>query len=188
MQTNQNYDNCRMMRSLPWRVSLGSAIASVLLLAQTTWGAILTQWSYNETLQRLDITLDASTLPNSQVLDNPPRIVVDFPDTTVGNIEQQQNYTGVVREVRVSQLQEDVTRVVLELSPQVQLSAQPVRLQRVATSTTAVKWIIHPQIENMGNPTPTPSPEVETNTTPLPPPQTNPVPVIDFGDPLPINQ
>lgn len=167
--------------------------------------ATLSNWRFDAAANQLEITLEAKTTPSYFLLDQPLRIVLDLPNTQLGKVTTQQDYSGAVRQVRVSQFDKNVTRIVLELAPDVALNAgQMVQLQRVAVqSPTGDRWLLRPQIARQASPQPTTSNPLPTTlppaTNPSPSPQqpvvsVPPVPspsvpanqsVIEFGQPLP---
>jgi N-acetylmuramoyl-L-alanine amidase len=178
--------------------------------------AVLSEWRYDPAANQLEVRLQAQTTPQYFVLAQPPRIVLDLPNTLVGKVVTQQNYSGAVRKVRVSQFQPDVTRIVLELSPEVVLAVGQMQLQR-APSGKGDRWLLRPGITAQNTPNlPSTVPPVNggsqqvvvTNVPPsatLPPaivsvppltPSVNPgvspagepysKPVIEFGQPLPM--
>lgn len=104
--------------------------------------ARLTNWRFDPTLNQLEITLDEGTTPRYFLLAQPPRIVLDLPNTQVGMVETQQSYSGSIRQIRVSQFEAGVTRIVLDLSPEVVLAPEQVQLQVESGN----RWILRPLI------------------------------------------
>lgn len=200
----------------PWRyqvssLSLIGIIAIALGTAIPVQAALLAKWRFDSANNQLEFTLQDKTTPRYFLLTQPPRIVLELPNTQMGKVATVQNYAGVVREVRVAQFAENLTRIVLELSPEVALSPAMVQLKEVIPGS-GDRWLLRPLIAR----TPaTPQPSI-TNTT-LPPatinsqqpvfvnvpplssasnqPEASPTKptstplsdVIQFGDPLPIS-
>ncbi|MDX2099548.1 MAG: AMIN domain-containing protein [Leptolyngbyaceae cyanobacterium bins.59] len=111
--------------------------------------AQLTQWQFNPGTNQLEITLAPSVTPRYFLMAQPARIVVDLPNTKLGKIETRQSYNGAVRQIRVSQFQKDTTRMVIELAPDVVLTGEQVKLQKVGN-----RWILRPLIASAAPPTP----------------------------------
>lgn len=201
-------------------------VATLSLIGMTTMFAlkagsipapatVLAEWRYDPAANQLEVTLQEQTTPQYFVLAQPPRIVLDLPNTLVGKVVTQQNYSGAVRKVRVSQFQPEVTRIVLELSPEVVLAVGQMQLQR-APSEKGDRWLLRSGIttQNTSNPPSTvplvnggsqqvvvtnvPSkatlPPAIVSVPPLAPinPGVSPAgepyskPVIEFGQPLPM--
>lgn len=121
-------------------------IAVSVLTKAPAVAAFLTDWRFDPAVNQLDITLQTQTTPRYFLLAEPPRIVIDLPDTQLGGVETQQAYSGSVRQVRVSQFQADITRIVLELSPEVVLSPEQVQLQQVGVTEVGTRWVLRPLI------------------------------------------
>ncbi|WP_199291930.1 AMIN domain-containing protein, partial [Coleofasciculus sp. FACHB-712] len=104
--------------------------------------ARLTNWRFDPALNQLEITLDEGTTPRYFLLAQPSRIVLDLPNTQVGMVETQQSYSGPIRQIRVSQFEAGITRIVLDLAPEVVLSPQQVQLQVEPGN----RWVLRPLI------------------------------------------
>ncbi len=102
--------------------------------------ASLTQWNFDPLVGELHLTVKDGTTPRYFLMANPARIVIDLPDTAVGEISPQGSYTGAVRQIRVSQFQPGLTRIVMELAPDVALAPGQVKLQKV----DAARWTLRP--------------------------------------------
>ena len=118
------------------------AILGIGALELKAIAARLTNWRFDPTLNQLEITLDEGTTPRYFLLAQPPRIVLDLPNTQVGMVETQQSYSGSIRQIRVSQFEAGVTRIVLDLAPEVVLAPEQVQLQVESGN----RWILRPLI------------------------------------------
>ncbi|MEP0768206.1 AMIN domain-containing protein [Coleofasciculus sp. FACHB-SPT36] len=107
--------------------------------------ARLTNWRFDPALNQLEITLDEGTTPRYFLLAQPSRIVLDLPNTQVGTVETQQSYSGPIRQIRVSQFEAGITRIVLDLAPEVVLSPQQVQLQVEPGN----RWVLRPLIADV---------------------------------------
>ncbi len=158
----------------------GLTFAAIALATQAVSAADLTAWNYNPTTQQLEVTAKAGIQPKFFVMAQPARIVLDLPDTEMGAVQPKASFEhGVIRQVRVSQFQPGVTRVVLELAPDVELAPGQAKLE-----TQGDRLILRPLIA--GQPAiatkPTPqsptAPPTPTAGEPAPPPlNRNPAPV-----------
>ena len=129
------------------RLKTLSLVGAIAILGSGTLelkaiAARLTNWRFDPALNQLEITLDEGTTPRYFLLAQPPRIVLDLPNTQVGMVETQQSYSGSIRQIRVSQFEASVTRIVLDLSPEVVLAPQQVQLQQVEPG----HWVLRPLI------------------------------------------
>jgi len=134
-------------------VALG-AIAPSLVAAAPAFGAQLTDWSFNPATQELRVQVPGGTSPNYFILAQPPRIVLDLPNTQVGNVPEVQTYQGAVRQIRVGQFQPSLTRIVIELAPDVVFTSEQVQLQPTANNSQGEQWVLRPLL--VGAPTSSP--------------------------------
>lgn len=111
------------------------------LLVQATQ---VQQWQVDPAAQQLELWLAAGVTPEVNLLQAPPRIVIDLPGVTVAS-SQTQTYTGTIRQVRLGQFQPDRARMVIELAPGTPLTQETVRLQRVVgTASEYDRWVLSP--------------------------------------------
>lgn len=109
--------------------------------------AKLEDWRFYPEALQLEITLSAASQPRHFYLSQPPRIVVDLPDTQLGYVPTRQNYSGAIQSIRVSQLNADVTRIVIDLAPGTFLEPSLVQLQPVSWKNSN-RWVLRPLIAN----------------------------------------
>jgi hypothetical protein len=107
--------------------------------------AKLNEWHFNPKALLLEVNLSAGTTPTYFYLAQPPRLVVDIPNTKLGYVPTQKNYSGAIQRIRVSQLKTDVTRMVLDLAPGTVLDPKQVQLQPVSKKNHT-RWILRPII------------------------------------------
>jgi len=142
--------NCRAasQQQILWRSVVGViGSGAIALLANSAWADALTQWRYDPKTSNLEVTLKEGVEPRYFLMAQPARIVVDLPATSVGQLKQQETYTGVVRQVRIAQYDANTTRIVLELAPEVVLAPGQVRVQRVKTpDTKSDRWVVSPLV------------------------------------------
>ena len=66
--------------------------------------ARLDDWRFDPEAVKLEINLSVSTTPEYFYLAEPPRLVVDLPNTKLGDVLTTQNYVGAIQKIRVAQL------------------------------------------------------------------------------------
>jgi len=122
------------------------------LLIGNDWEAMaLSQWRFNPETYELRFTTDRAIAPDFFLLQNPTRIVIDLPETTWKGKSVHQQYSGLVKELRIAQFETDVTRIVLELSPEAKLLSPTIHLDRHPTSE-AIQWQLTPEIKKVDFP------------------------------------
>ncbi|NEP54911.1 MAG: AMIN domain-containing protein, partial [Moorea sp. SIO3C2] len=161
---------------------LGCVLASAALPQHGVYGAQLTRWLFDPTTQWLTLNVPGGTSPQYFLLAQPPRIVVDLPNTQVNNVPEVTTYSGMVQSVRVGQFQPELTRIVIEFDPNITFAPGHITIQpgdKTASSgeTTAETWYIRPLLVGQGNdalppglvasqpvpaPLPPPTPEART--------------------------
>ena len=135
------------------RVSLFSLYAAVAFDTNSSIAAPtgkLEAWRFSPQGSQLEISLSAPSRPQYFYLSEPPRIVVDLPGTKLGYVPTQQNYSGAIERIRVSQLNEDVTRIVMDLAPGAFFDRDRVQLQP-ASWENPTRWVFRPLIAGNGN-------------------------------------
>lgn len=140
---------CQWPKQL-FNISLLGFCAAIALETCTTAAtpvAKLDNWRFSPKTQQLEITLSASTTPRYFYLAQPSRLVVDLPNTKLGKITTQQNYSGVIKSIRVSQLNANDTRIVLDLAPGTVFNPKQVQLQPVSRKNST-RWVLRPVISS----------------------------------------
>ncbi|BAZ32520.1 hypothetical protein NIES4074_50260 [Cylindrospermum sp. NIES-4074] len=150
--------------------SFGISLLAIAFYNSSTIAAPLTQldnWRFNPKTLQLEITLSAGTTPNYFYLAQPPRLVVDIPNSKLGQVRTQQNYSGAIRSIRVSQLNATMTRIVLDLAPGRVLESNQVQLKPIS-SKNPTRWVLSPVISHNS----TSSKPISLPTSPNNPPLT----------------
>jgi len=107
--------------------------------------AQLNNWQFNPKAQQLEINLSDTTTPQYFYLAQPPRLVLDLPNTKLGKVVTQKEYSGAIQKIRISQMNENVTRIVLDLAPGTQLQPNQVQLQPLSRQKPT-RWVLNPRI------------------------------------------
>lgn len=144
LKTRQFYQ----WRKQLFSISLLGFCAAIALETCTTAAtpvAKLDNWRFSPKTQQLEITLSAGTTPRYFYLTEPSRLVVDLPNTKLGKVTTQQNYSGAIKTIRVSQLNENDTRIVLDLAPGTVFNPKKVQLQPVSPKSST-RWVFRPVI------------------------------------------
>ncbi|MBD2432270.1 AMIN domain-containing protein [Fischerella sp. FACHB-380] len=103
----------------------------------------LEDWRFDPQALQLEITLSAPSQPRYFFLSQPSRIVVDLPSTKLGYVSTQQNFSGAIKSIRVSQLNADVTRIVMDLMPGTFINPNQVQLQPLSPQNPT-HWVLRP--------------------------------------------
>jgi hypothetical protein len=136
---------CQWRKQL-FNISLLGFCAAIALETCTTAAtpvAKLDNWRFSPKTQQLEINLSAGTTPRYFYLAQPSRLVVDLPNTKLGKVTTQQNYSGAIKSIRVSQLNANDTRIVLDLAPGTAFNPKQVQLQPVSRKNST-RWVLRP--------------------------------------------
>jgi N-acetylmuramoyl-L-alanine amidase len=133
----------RLYRLLPVLTLVGA-----LLAALPAEAARLQDWQFDTEENRLTFTTDDSVEPTAQLLSNPTRLVIDIPGTTPVDA-QTQSYEGAIKEVRVSELNDENTRLVVEYNSGFSVDPNQVQVR----GENARQWTVQlPEATEMNSP------------------------------------
>ncbi|MBD2569224.1 AMIN domain-containing protein [Anabaena lutea] len=164
-----------------FKVSLFGLYTAITLNTGITLAATfakLNKWQFNPKSQQLEITLSAATKPEYFYLPQPPRLVVDLPNTQLGKVNTLKNYPGTIQRIRVSQFSPNITRIVIDLEPGTFIDPNQVQLQPISPNNPT-RWVLRPVISydnTITQPISSPLPDNQLSPAPLitlPPPSTN---------------
>lgn len=137
----------------PWIAGATSTLVVAAAIAPVH-AASLTSWSFDPTANHLEVVVSDRTTPRYFLMAQPARIVLELPNTSVGAVKAQDTYAGAVRQIRVSQFQPGLARIVMELAPGTSLAPGQVQLQQVSSD----RWRLRPLIaQSTAAATPTPT-------------------------------
>jgi AMIN domain len=168
--------------------TIALAVGAVVLgtTAGSTIGASVAQaaaidgWSYDPASGQLRFELVDGVKPRHFLMAQPARIVVDLLNTQVGNALAEQRFTsGPVQKITVDQLQPQLVRVTLFMSPDAVFLKGQVAIDRVGDGVRSLSdvWSIRPLVVGMpgGTSPATIVNPVPGNSNPIVPPPPNPV-------------
>ena len=107
----------------------GGSLATLALAISPALAEVLNDWAFDTATSELTFSLSDTVFPQFFLLSEPPRLVLDIPDTDIGTIEPEQIYNGSVQAIRVAQYTPDQVRVVIELAPDIVLAPEQADIQ-----------------------------------------------------------
>jgi N-acetylmuramoyl-L-alanine amidase len=143
---------------------LPSLISAFLLASPQAQAAQLETWRFESDLNQLSFTTEGGVQPTAQLLSNPTRLVIDLPGTTLGGQSMTQAVGGTIQEIRVGQLNDQTSRIVVELAAGYILDAQQVQFEGISPNQWTVKI---PDPEVLGTPIPQGSADRPESSSPL---------------------
>ncbi len=128
-----------------------AAISAVSAIVTTSaaQAAPLENFQYNAQSNQLSFVLPDGVKPRYFVMAQPARIVMDIPDTQVGDLPAEQTFSGAVSRIEVTQVQPQLLRVILEMSPQAVFARGQVSLENVGDAAPGKDlWLLMPLLAN----------------------------------------
>jgi hypothetical protein len=119
-----------------------SPLAPLVAPAQA---ATLSSWAFDPATHQLEIVVPQGTTPRFFLVAEPARIVLEIPNAEIGSVPMQQSYaTGAVRQIRVSQFQPGVSRIVIEMSPAAVFAPGQAELTQISSDSSGDRWVLRP--------------------------------------------
>lgn len=131
----------------------------------------ITNWHFDANQNRFEFTTDEAVQPRAQLLPNPAQLVIDLPGTHSGQPAVTQEIGGGVQRVRISELDSQTTRIVVELTPGYTLDPQQIRFQGLSPTQWAVQL---PQPQRVAAPAPVTTPTPLAAASPVASPAPSP--------------
>ena len=115
-----------------------SGILGVLLVGLPANAGKLISWEFQSQNNSLAFTTDEGVEPQVKLVDNPTRLVIELPGTTLDRTTVKEKYLGAVRGFRVGQSSEDTVSLVVELAPGYTIDLDRVELRNSSNK----RWTI----------------------------------------------
>lgn len=112
---------------------------SIFLLSSPAQAARLNAWHFDTKHNKLEIKTQGKVQPKAKLVFNPTRLVVDLPGTDLKRTTVKRKIGGVYSSIRVGQVDDNTTRLVVELSPGYQLDPQQVKFHGASPSNWTVQ-------------------------------------------------
>lgn len=96
------------------------------------------RWRFEADHNRLIFSTDESVQPRVQLVSNPTRLVIDLPETRLEQAPIEESLNGRIREIRIGQLDDSTTRIVIELEAGYTIDPRDVRVR----STASTHWTV----------------------------------------------
>jgi N-acetylmuramoyl-L-alanine amidase len=131
-------------------------VLSFFLLSSAAEAARLDSWRFDANRNQLHFTTSGDVQPKAQLIFNPTRLVIDLPGTSLGTPLLRQAASGGIKSIEVAQLNNQITRIVVELDEGYTLNPQQVQFKPLSAS----QWTVQlPTLERS-------SPSIKRNNSP----------------------
>lgn len=131
-----------------WLLLLPSFL-SVFLFSAAVQAGQLAVWRFDTNQNRLSFTTRGGGVqPKAQLISDPARVVIDLPGTTLAGPTANQRLRGGIKEIRVGQVDDRTTRIVVELEQGYTLDPKQVKFRGI----TASQWTVDfPRPQRVGS-------------------------------------
>jgi N-acetylmuramoyl-L-alanine amidase len=121
-----------------WLLSGAVATSAMFIASSPAQAAQLQSWRYDRDLNRLEFRTEGPVQPQAQLIFNPTRLVIDLPGVRFERRQLMQQVGGAIRVIRIGQLDEQTTRLVVELNPGYTLDPKQVKFE----GRTPSRWFV----------------------------------------------
>ena len=125
-----------------------TSIVTQTAIAAPASAAVLNSWSFDQASQALTITLPDGVTPDFFLLAQPARIVLEVPHTTLGGVVSSEQYSGAVRNIRLTEVSGG-SRVVMELAPNTRLDPRHAELTATELNNGQTEWLLLPLLQDV---------------------------------------
>lgn len=121
-----------------WLVSSFLSTLGVLFVSLPVGAAKLESWQFDQSRNQLTFMTDEPVQPRVQLLDDPVRLVIDLPNTSLERRRVEEDGDGAIEEIEVRREDDNLARIVIELEND--YSIDPGRV--VVQGTSATGWTV----------------------------------------------
>ncbi len=132
-----------------WALS-ATAIAgmmSPMAIVAPARAIVLNDWMFDPASQAVSLTLPNGVTPDFFLLAEPARIVLEIPNTTLGSVTASEQYSGAVRNIRLTEVAGG-SRLVLELAPNTRLDPRHAELMATDLGNGQTEWVLQPLLQD----------------------------------------
>lgn len=121
-----------------WLLLLPSLL-SIFLFSAAAQARQLLSWRFDNSQNRLVFTTDTGVQPKAQLISNPTRVVIDLPGINIRR-SASQLLRGGIKEIRLGQIDDQTTRIVIELAPGYTIDPQQVKFKGASPTQWSVDF------------------------------------------------
>ena len=117
---------------------LPGTVLTIFMLSLPAHAAKLKFWRFDALQNQLEIYTEGAVQPKAQLISNPTRLAIDLPGTSSERPQISPSASSMFRSLRVGQLDEQTTRIIVDIKPGYTLDPEQVKFEE----TTANSWRI----------------------------------------------
>ncbi len=115
------------------------SLLGLLLAALPAYaGGRLLNWQFDTDERQLEIVTETGVSPRAHLVHDPTRVVIDLPNTQLGQSNIEKKLGKRIRLLRAGQFDQYTTRIVIELGSKYRLSPQLIRIKGTAPN----RWLV----------------------------------------------
>jgi len=138
-----NHHSHSLSRSIGGWFGAGLIGSTLLMVSPAAAADALSAWQFDPNTSQFTITLPQGIAPRVLVAAEPARIILEIPQTRLGQVDTEANYDGTVRSIRLLETEGNILQVVLELAPGTVLSPDQAQLTSVSAADQT-RWVLTP--------------------------------------------
>ncbi|MFZ4640541.1 MAG: AMIN domain-containing protein [Nodosilinea sp.] len=126
-----------------WVALAGSSamVSCLTWIAPALSAEVLSAWQFDPIAQQLTLTLPKQITPTYQISADGRAILLDLPQIRLGEVPTQAQYEGPIRQVRLTQIDDNRVQVRLELAKTSAIGADQIQLLAVVAGDQA-RWTL----------------------------------------------
>ena len=118
---------------------LPGTVLTIFMLSLPAHAAKLKFWRFDTLQNQLEIYTEGEVQPKAQLISNPTRLAIDLPGTSSGSPQISPSASSMFRSIRVGQLDEQTTRIIVDIKPGYTLDPQQVRFEEITANSWRIK-------------------------------------------------
>jgi N-acetylmuramoyl-L-alanine amidase len=139
----------KALKKMHWLAA--GLVGSLLCLAAPVRAGELSSWKFDPSSNRLEFNTETGVQPRAQLVTGPTRLVIDLPGTTWSRSQVQEALSGgSFQNLRVSQLDENTARIIVELAPGYTIDPAKIEFRGISPTQWTVQ-LPQPQLEEGGS-------------------------------------
>lgn len=164
----------------------GAWIAASVMIVPAADAAVLSSWTFDQATRQLSVTLPSGVTPRFLVMAEPARIILEIPNTQLGDLAPSRSYSGAVENIQAVQHDSDTVRIVVRLAPNTVIDRRHATLTSLEANGQT-RWILTPLIVDGTTTASAPStpPAGPSTAAAQSTPPAEPIPVLPSADPVP---
>jgi hypothetical protein len=144
-----NHHAHSLSRSIGGWFGTGLMGSTLLIISPAAAANALSAWQFDPATRQFTVTLPQGIAPRVVVVAEPARIILEIPQTRLGQVATEASYDGAVRSIRLVETEGNTLQVVLELAPGTVLSPNHAQLISVSTADQT-RWVLTPLVAEAG--------------------------------------